>query len=62
MRVQPSARRYEASTLPAALLVAWEAGMAWLDGVGWPGTDQRVLALNRPRPARPWRGCRGWRS
>ena len=42
MRVQPSARRYEASTPPAALLVAWEASMAWLDEVGWPWIHGRV--------------------
>ena len=45
MRVQPSARRYEASTLPAALLVAWEASMAWLDEVGWPWIHERVRAV-----------------
>ncbi|HSJ73360.1 MAG TPA: aminotransferase class V-fold PLP-dependent enzyme [Miltoncostaeaceae bacterium] len=42
MEPHPSARRYEASTLPAALLPAWEASMAWLAGLGWPWIHGRV--------------------
>jgi L-cysteine/cystine lyase len=42
MTPHPSARRYEASTLPAALLGSWEAAMAWLDGLGWPWVHARV--------------------
>jgi L-cysteine/cystine lyase len=42
MRPHPTARRYEASTAPAALLGAWEASMAWLAGLGWPWIHDRV--------------------
>jgi selenocysteine lyase/cysteine desulfurase len=42
MEPQPSARRYEASTPPVALLPAWEASLAWLEGLGWPWIHDRV--------------------
>jgi L-cysteine/cystine lyase len=42
MEPHPSARRYEASTPPAALLAAWEAGLAWLEGLGWPWIHART--------------------
>jgi L-cysteine/cystine lyase len=42
MEPQPGARRYEASTAPAALLAAWDAAMAWLAGLGWPWIHGRV--------------------
>ncbi len=42
MEPHPTARRYEASTAPAALLAAWEASMAWLDGLGWRWIHDRV--------------------
>jgi L-cysteine/cystine lyase len=42
MEPHPSARRYEASTPPAALLPAWEASLAWLEGLGWPWIHARV--------------------
>ena len=42
MEPDPSARRYEASTPPAALLPAWEASLAWLEGLGWPWIHARV--------------------
>jgi L-cysteine/cystine lyase len=42
MTPHPSARRYEASTPPAALLAAWEASLAWLEGLGWPWIHARV--------------------
>jgi L-cysteine/cystine lyase len=42
MEPHPGARRYEASTAPAALLAAWEASMAWLAGLGWPWIHARV--------------------
>ena len=42
MEPHPGARRYEASTAPAALLPAWEASMAWLAGLGWPWIHGRV--------------------
>ncbi len=42
MEPHPSARRYEASTPPAALLAAWEASLAWLEGLGWPWIHARV--------------------
>jgi L-cysteine/cystine lyase len=42
MRPHPSARRYEASTPPAALLAAWQASMDWLEGLGWPWIHARV--------------------
>jgi selenocysteine lyase/cysteine desulfurase len=48
------ARRYEASTPPAALLAAWEAALAWLEGLGWPRIYARVReaqALARARLA-----------
>ncbi len=44
MEPHPSARRYEASTLPAALLPAWEASMGWLDSLGWPWIHERTRA------------------
>ncbi len=42
MEPHPTARRYEASTAPAALLAAWEASMAWLEGLGWGWIHGRV--------------------
>ena len=42
MEPHPSARRYEASTPPAALLPAWAASMGWLEGLGWPWIHARV--------------------
>ncbi len=42
MEPHPGARRYEASTAPAALLVAWEAALAWLAELGWPWIHGRV--------------------
>ena len=42
MEPHPTARRYEASTAPAALLAAWEASMAWLEGLGWRWIHDRV--------------------
>ena len=42
MEPHPSARRYEAYTPPAALLAAWEAGLSWLEGLGWPWIHGRV--------------------
>lgn len=42
MEPAPCARRYEASTPPAALLVAWEAALEWLDGLGWPWIHARA--------------------
>jgi L-cysteine/cystine lyase len=42
MEPHPGARRYEASTAPAALLAAWEAALAWLEGLGWPWVHGRV--------------------
>jgi L-cysteine/cystine lyase len=42
MEPHPSARRYEASTPPAALLSAWEASLGWLEGLGWPWIHGRV--------------------
>jgi L-cysteine/cystine lyase len=42
MEPQPGARRYEASTAPAALLAAWDAAMAWLARLGWPWIHGRV--------------------
>ena len=42
MTPHPSARRYEASTPPAALLAAWDAGLAWLEGLGWDWIHGRV--------------------
>jgi L-cysteine/cystine lyase len=41
LTLHPGARRYEAATLPAALLPAWRASLAWMEReVGW----QRVFA------------------
>lgn len=36
------ARRYEASTPPAALLPAWRAALEWLAGLGWGWIHRRV--------------------
>jgi len=40
--LHPGARRHEASTPPAALLPAWRASLAWLDGLGWDWIHARV--------------------
>lgn len=44
MTPHPGGRRYEASTLPAALLPAWSASLDWLDSLGWPWIHARVGA------------------
>jgi len=42
MAPHPSARRYEHSTLPAALLPAWRASLGWLEELGRPWIHARV--------------------
>jgi cysteine desulfurase/selenocysteine lyase len=44
MRPHPSARRYEHSTLPAALLPGWRASLGWLEGLGWPAVHAGTRA------------------
>jgi len=41
-RPHPGARRYEASTPPAALLGGWLASLAWLEELGWGWVHSRV--------------------
>lgn len=42
MTPHPTARRYESSTPPAALLPVWRASLEWLDSLGWPWIHARV--------------------
>ena len=42
LTLHPGARRYEAATLPAALLPAWRATIAWLDDLGWGWVHRRI--------------------
>jgi len=42
LTLHAGARRYEAATLPAALLPAWRAAISWLESLGWGWVHQRV--------------------